>query len=91
MNIPPCKTTVLGSGNTIELCVNPRCTNHVSPIADLRIKRTPFPFIPLPSKDESITDLKKTLKYNYDMLDHCTKHYTMKIAEYEKKIAEIEK
>ena len=91
MNTHTCKTTVLGSGKTIGLCVNPECKNQpLYPTCELRIKRTRIPFVPPLKQEDELANLKSALQYNYDMLENCTKHYNMKIAEYKKKIAEIE-
>jgi len=75
-----CNTTTLGSGNTIDLCVDPKCTNN-----HLAIKRTAPSPIYL-SKEEELEILKKDLLwFNLNM-----NHYKTRIETCENRIKELE-
>jgi len=92
-----CNQVTLASGKIISLCVNPRCENNHKP--DLTIRRTPRliepleePFAPLytPLKKETELEiLKKELQSHRELMDGFAKYYNMKIAGYEKKIADL--
>jgi hypothetical protein len=61
-----CNTTTLGSGKTIDLCVNPKCENH--PLSIMKIQYTQSPLFT--TKEAELEFLKRDLMWLNLNLNH---------------------
>ena len=77
-----CNTTTLGSGNTIDLCVNPRCENHILSINKTKHVQSPLYL----TKEAELEFLKRDLIW----LNMNMNHYKTRIETCENKIKELE-